>query len=174
MRTTQRPAACPAARVSRVWQGQGSIEFALVCLFGFLPMVLGVIEIGRGVWLYHQLSQLSREGARYLIVTPIHHTYHQPGNRPRPDDPYVVASCACSNAAVGWIGATATGLDQSQLTVEISQLTGPPPPTSAPYPPLRGADVELVVSYPYRPLASAFLGIPAAIPLSARTVMQLE
>src|SRR5688500_4499371 len=48
--------------------GQATVEFTLVTLI-MLPLVLGAIEIGRGVWYYNQISSLSREGARWIIVT---------------------------------------------------------------------------------------------------------
>lgn len=48
-------------------RGQALAEFALVAPVLFL-IFLGVIEVGRLVFLFHQLNHAAREGARYAIV----------------------------------------------------------------------------------------------------------
>ncbi len=48
--------------------GSTMVEFALVAVVIFLPMTLGVIEVGRGVWIKSTLTAAAREGVRYAIV----------------------------------------------------------------------------------------------------------
>lgn len=44
------------------------VEFALVFGVVFLPMVFGVIEFGRAVWVKTTVTTAAREGVRYAIV----------------------------------------------------------------------------------------------------------
>lgn len=44
------------------------VELALVIGVVFLPMVFGVIEFGRGVWVKTTVTTAAREGVRYAIV----------------------------------------------------------------------------------------------------------
>jgi hypothetical protein len=140
----------------------------MVCLFGLLPMVFGALEIGRGVWYYNQLNQLSREGARWIVVTTAEQStaYTLSGNAP---GTYNVASCGCPNTGVGWIGAMDVGIPRDQITVTIAYGSTPPP---GPY--FHGLPVTVSVTYPYRPILTSFLNIPATINLQARTTMQME
>lgn len=48
--------------------GAALVEFALVSVVVFLPLVLGVIEFGRNVWVKSTLTAAAREGVRYAIV----------------------------------------------------------------------------------------------------------
>lgn len=45
-------------------QGQSLLEYA-IGLNVMLLLVLGTVDLGRGVWAYNTLSHLAREGARY-------------------------------------------------------------------------------------------------------------
>ena len=47
--------------------GQSLVEFALVAPVFFL-MLLGVMEMGRILWLNHELANGTREAARYAMV----------------------------------------------------------------------------------------------------------
>jgi Flp pilus assembly protein TadG len=55
-------------RTGRIKGGQAIVEFALVLLV-FLFMVLGVIDLGRGIFDYNALSDSAREGAREGVVS---------------------------------------------------------------------------------------------------------
>jgi Flp pilus assembly protein TadG len=48
-------------------RGQGLAEFAIV-LPVFLLLLFGLIDVGRGVFLYNDLTNAAREGARLAIV----------------------------------------------------------------------------------------------------------
>lgn len=47
--------------------GQGLVEFALVAPL-FLFLVFGILESGRLLWTYHNMSNATKEGARYTTV----------------------------------------------------------------------------------------------------------
>jgi Flp pilus assembly protein TadG len=48
--------------------GAAFVEFALVSTVVFLPLMLGVIEFGRGVWVKTTVTAAAREGVRYAAV----------------------------------------------------------------------------------------------------------
>jgi hypothetical protein len=169
-------------RRRRAWLGRGgggwrggtaTVEFALISL-AFIPMVLGLIEVGRGVWYYNQLSQLAREGARWIIVTSIEPDpsspvmfWDQVGNKPKPGGgAYTVATCACPGTAVDWIGSRDVGIPTAALRVTIERVA------------LGtftwGVPVTVRVEYDYQPAISGFLNIPATIPMRAQTTMHMQ
>ena len=167
------------------------VEFALVVLFAFLPMIFGTIELGRGVWHYHQLSQLSREGARWLIVTTaasktttgpdVKQSFHTNGNHPThppyvvSPTPYVLGTCNCPGTAVGHMASLENGLDENAVTVTITQHTGEHVTNQDRYPRyIHGARVTVAVNYPYQPLLTSFLRIPGQINLKSETSMRLQ
>jgi hypothetical protein len=132
----------------------------------FIPMVLGLIEIGRGVWYYNQLSQLAREGARWMIVTSADGTteHTRVGNTP---GTYNVATCGCaSDTAIGWIGQKNVGIPASSLTVTIERGAI----TAYSW----GMPVTVTVQYPYRPVVTSIINIPATITLRAATTMHMQ
>lgn len=49
--------------------GQATVEFAIVSIL-FLMIVLGTIDLGRGIYMYSELTNAVREGARYAQVAP--------------------------------------------------------------------------------------------------------
>lgn len=48
--------------------GAALFEMALVAGVIFLPMVFGIVEVGRGVWIKSTITSAAREGVRYAIV----------------------------------------------------------------------------------------------------------
>jgi Flp pilus assembly protein TadG len=62
MRSSEEP------RVRRRSRGQALVEFALILPI-FLIFVLGVIDGGRAIFAYNQMSQISRDVARVASVT---------------------------------------------------------------------------------------------------------
>jgi len=58
----------------RIWHkdkqgGQSLVEFALVSLILFM-LILGIMEMGRAMFIYAQISQAAQEGARYGATRP--------------------------------------------------------------------------------------------------------
>jgi Flp pilus assembly protein TadG len=54
-------------RGAQARDGQGIAEFAIVLPL-FLLMLFGIIDIGRVIWAYDDVSNAAREGARYASV----------------------------------------------------------------------------------------------------------
>lgn len=157
--------------------GQTLVEFALVALFVLIPVIFGTIEIGRGVWYFNQLSQLAREGARWLVVVDQYNIEDKtfPGLTANGNAPitganlYSPTSCAtgCDKTTVQHVRNMAIGM-ADDLTVEITRPALPPGSYR------HGMWVEVRVVYPYRPVVTGLLNIPAQFNLSARTRMDLE
>src|SRR4051794_14597140 len=67
----------PVARSPRVFRalrtkehsGQAIVEFAIVSV-AFLMMVFGTVDFGRAIYMYSQLENSVREGARYGKMNP--------------------------------------------------------------------------------------------------------
>lgn len=48
-------------------RGSAQVEFALVSIL-LMMQLIGIMELGRAVWMYGTLAHAAREGARYAIV----------------------------------------------------------------------------------------------------------
>ena len=58
-------------RTVRFWRdeaGAAMVEFALVAVLVFFPLVFGLIELGRIVFAKTTVTAAAREGVRYAIV----------------------------------------------------------------------------------------------------------
>lgn len=172
--------------------GQAMVEFALMVLFAFLPMTFGLIEIGRGVWYYNQLSQLSREAARWIVVLDAKDrvdgttTFFAMGNSPTGNDLYSpISSCGTcgSTTAVGWVRGQDVGIPNELLQMRVRRArsgdlavapwyTGSSWPRSDYF--VHGQPIFVELSYPYQPIIANILNIPATITMRASTVMELE
>ena len=53
----------------RKQRGVALVEFALVSLFIFFPLLLGMIEFGRAIYLWNTLQEVTRHAARDAAVT---------------------------------------------------------------------------------------------------------
>ena len=53
---------------SRRTTGQASVEFALVLVFGVVPLTFGLIALVEVAWTYHALTTLTRLGAQYAAT----------------------------------------------------------------------------------------------------------
>lgn len=50
-------------------QGVAAVEFALVSLFIFFPLLLGIIEFGRAMFIWNAVQEITRHAARVATVT---------------------------------------------------------------------------------------------------------
>jgi Flp pilus assembly protein TadG len=55
-------------RSCRASRGQATVEFALVLIFGIVPLTFGLIAFTELAWTYHALATLTRQGARYAAT----------------------------------------------------------------------------------------------------------
>lgn len=49
-------------------RGAAMVEFALVAAFVFIPIIFGIVELGRLSWAKNTITAAAREGVRYAIV----------------------------------------------------------------------------------------------------------
>ena len=148
-----RPHAHYAVRRSRMNNagGQAQVEFALIIVF-IMMMILGSIELISLMHTYNALADSAKEGVRYAVV---HGT-----NNSTPSGP----SCPCVDidgpaAPPGNIPGYGSGYgvvatyaqygmhDITGMTVTVNYLDTANPPANQP--PNR---VQVVISYPFRPL----------------------
>jgi Flp pilus assembly protein TadG len=57
-----------AGRFVRDERGAAMVEFAVVAVVFFIPLIFGIIEFGRMAWTKSTLTAAAREGVRYAIV----------------------------------------------------------------------------------------------------------
>ncbi|MBI2862078.1 MAG: pilus assembly protein [Chloroflexi bacterium] len=144
-------------------KGQALVEFALVAPIVFL-VIIGVIEMSRGVYLYNTLANVAREGARAGMVIQDDSVWTVDGNRSgtyATTSPYLGTSTIVGKAA-----AQAVMLDPAQTTVVISAPMGTTRYLKLP--------LEVSVSYPFRPVVFQWLPGSPTMTLTARTTMRIE
>ena len=49
--------------------GVAAVEFALVTLFVFFPLLLGILEFGRTMYIWNTVQEITRHAAREAVVT---------------------------------------------------------------------------------------------------------
>jgi Flp pilus assembly protein TadG len=134
----------PSVRRRHRPAGQALVEFALVAPFLFL-LLFGVIEGGRLVWTNHEVSNGTREGARFAMV--------------RGANAATAATLSDVEAVV--LDRTA-GLDGARLTVNATNLGGEV-----------GTTVVVSSTYQYQPIIGMIFG-SGAITLSARSEVIIQ
>lgn len=108
-------------------RGQSMVEFSLIFIM-FLMLMVGLFELGRGVWIYTTVAHAARQGARYAMVS---------GNSGSPDDAALVAK----------VKAQAIGLSNSVIQVTPTWEGGG----------IAGTFVSVRVSYPFVPAVGGFV-----------------
>ena len=129
-------------------RGHVILEFSLV--FVLLMMILvGLMELGRGMWTFSVIAHITREVGRFCIVrgsvNPVTGTQL---------DAQIEKHCR------------STGLDPSKVTVTTS-WNGSPTPASI----SRGDTVEVTLSYPFQIVAGALILGHSEIDLSSTSRM---
>jgi Flp pilus assembly protein TadG len=119
-------------RHQKRFRGQSLVEFALVGPIFFI-MLLGTVEMGRLMWVNHELSNGTREGARWATVR---------GER------------SGENINAGQVRTVildrTSALNDASLTVNLTWSD----PSRAP-----GSTVIVATTYEYVPMIGGFLGI---------------
>ena len=92
-------------------RGVALAETACVFLL-FIPLLMGTVVVGLGVFRYHQVNHLAGEAARWASVRG--ETYQQEQNQPAP-----------TNAAVlDFVKDRMVGLDADALSAELTMTSG--------------------------------------------------
>jgi Flp pilus assembly protein TadG len=55
-------------RFSQDERGAAMVEFAIVAVVFFIPLIFGIVEFGRMAWAKSTVTAAAREGARFAIV----------------------------------------------------------------------------------------------------------
>jgi Flp pilus assembly protein TadG len=122
-----------STRRQRKWHSaQSLVEFALVGPI-FFVMLLGTIEMGRLMWVSHELSNGTREGARWATVR---------GERSGEN----ITTAQVQDVILDRTSA----LDGASLTVNVTWSSANRTP---------GSTVTVATTYVYTPLVGGFLGI---------------
>lgn len=139
----------PAPTRATGGEGQAVVEFSLAILV-FLLLIVGLFDIGRGVYTYNGVSQAAREIARRTIV--------HPGN-PLGTSLETLATTTTQSRLVAGMGAP---------VFECVDITGAP---SIHVPCQSGDFVRVTVSASYSP--TSFLGLSGPINFQASSSLQI-
>ncbi len=130
-------------RVRKREFGQALVEFALVCPLLVL-LLMGMFDLGRGVYAYNVVASAAREGARLGVV--------------KPNDPDAIRAKAL---------AVTPALDQTQLTMDAPTCTSQSGyATSCTI----GNNMTITVHYRFQPITIFF----STINLVGKSTMTIE
>lgn len=122
-------------------RGSVLVEFVLSFLLFFLVTLVGIMDLGQGIWAHNVLAHASHEAARFAIV--------------RGADSL---SPATESDIRDFVRSRTTFLDSSSVNVSVTWT-----PDTSP-----GSTVEIQASYTFQPLIATFL---PDIPLSSTAQM---
>jgi len=125
--------------------GQAIVEFAMVSV-AFFSIVFGTIDFGRAIYMYSELTNAVREGARYGKLHP--------------------EQSEQIKATVRAKSPTLNGEGGVLLTVDDPSCTGGCRPGCS--------DVTVSAEYDFKPIVASFLGIDDSITLRASTRVEAE
>ena len=137
-------------------RGQAIVETAIASL-AFIGVIIGLIEVGRGVWNYNMLAHATREGARYAIVHGADSTDPSgPGSDhfTAPDQDEIV---------IETVGRFGRSLDPDHLAVTSEWPDGDNE---------RGSKVKVTARYEFHSIFS-FLGI-SPVTLTSSSIMTIQ
>ena len=128
--------------------GAAMVEFAIVFVFMFLPLLFGALEFGRAAYIKSSVTSAAREGVRYAIV-------HGSTTGALPSDTAAISAYINTRA---------------RLTPLAITTTYTPANTNTP-----GSTVQVQVSFAYAPVVNLFQasigGRTVRVPfLSARNI----
>lgn len=142
--------------------GQSIVEFALSIPI-LLMLIIGILDLGRGIHYYNTISYLAREGARSGSVLQ-GGEWNTPGNTP--GTYATVSTYAGTNTIVGKIVSQAKTLDLDATQVTISAPEGWVRYVKLP--------LSVQVDYAFSPLFANWISSTATINLSAQATMRIE
>lgn len=128
------------------FKGQAAVELAFVLPVFFL-LIFGIIEGGRLIFTYNELTNAAREGARYAVA---HGTQ--------------ASSPAEASDVQAYVLEKSVGLESPALTVSTSWLDGNKDP---------GSRVRVSANYSYEPVIGMIFGF-SPFSLSASSEMRIH
>lgn len=147
-------------------RGQALIETAFSLLV-FLALLLGLVDLARGVLLYNSVSTAAREGARFgaVLTDPAWATYYGKspflvdGNKPAT---YTASGYVGTNTIVGAVANRTAALDPAQTTVEVAYGVT-----------IYHDPLQVTVTHPFTPIVAFILG-QGSIQVKASSEMRFE
>jgi Flp pilus assembly protein TadG len=134
-------------------KGQALIEFPIVLLLVFLPLVLAVMEFGRAFYAWNTISEATRRGARLAVVTGFEgETYNATAIN------YVKRWAIFANGSSN--SPVLSNLTTSDVTVVYLDNNYVSTTT---YENVRY--VRVSIDYKFQPVVSSLLNLPLSIPL---------
>ena len=130
-------------------RGQALVEFSL-SLIVFLVLIMAIVDLGRGIYMYNGVSQAAREIAR---VTSVH-----PGSS-LGNSPQTAAVVATQKGLVPSLNSPTF----SCVDIDDTPVTGPCKP---------GMRVKVTIAAPYRAI-TPLLGLVGTFNLSAASSIQI-
>jgi Flp pilus assembly protein TadG len=144
-------------------EGQSAVEFALSIPI-LVMLLIGILDLGRGIHYYNTISYLAREGARTGIVLKTTTDWGTAGNSPGTYSAPAVYSG--TNTIVGKIASEAKTLDLAATRVTISAPAGTNRYLELP--------LAVRVDYGFSPLYANWIGSAGTITLTAQATMRIE
>jgi Flp pilus assembly protein TadG len=142
----------------RVRRGAALVELSVV-LMVFLTLVLGMLDLGIGVFEYNTISQVARAGARKAVI---HGSMAGAMGEWGPTT-YGPVAATDTNPIAQAIQPSLAGLDSTKVTIKVEWLDSDNQPEKR---------VRVTVTYPFQPMMTFIFGNPT-ITLSAVSVMPI-
>ena len=145
---------------SRSREGAATVETALA-LAVFIVLVLGMVDLGYGLFRYHVLTQSVRQITRQAVVRGAL------SNRLAPWGPEIVeVKASDSNEVTELIASSLVGWELSEVDIKLEWIDGGNDPR-------QGHRVAATLNAPYRPMMTFIFGNPT-IQFSASSTMQIN
>ena len=154
-------------RGRKVQRGQALVEFSLV--FPLLVLfAVAMIDMGRAVWAYTQITNAARQGARVAAVNQVGTSSECDASRPIEDPAnahWTIVGCAI-------VAGGPLGLNTSNISVSYA----PPPSTTVTCSPTLhiGCIASVTVTYAYAPATPILSAILSPIGMSATSQQPIE
>lgn len=150
-----------SSRRSERSRGQALVEFSLV-LIPFLFIVLGIVDVGRGMFVYNSVSEAAREIAR---VTSVH---------PGADISQQAGWSAQMQAVVATQEGLVPGLTDSGIAVVCTDMTGTARPSSECFVGTTGRYVQVTVTVPFNVVLFDFLPVQPTLTFTSVSHVQIS
>jgi Flp pilus assembly protein TadG len=150
--------------------GQALVEFALVFPV-LIVLLLGLFDLGRGVYAYNTVANAARDGARVAAVNQIQSSVAGDCVQSRPVESVAMAHWSIKSCAVA--SAIALGVPETDVSVAYS----PPPttPTLGCSSPLHvGCIASVTVRYQFRPLTPVIGNLMGPITMDSTSQIPVE
>src|SRR5512135_1847502 len=129
----------------RARRGAALVELSVVLMM-FLTLVLGMLDLGIGVFEYNTISQVARAGARKAIT---HGSMAPAAMGTWGPTAYGPVAATDTNPIAQAIQPFLAGLDPSKVTIEVEWLDNDNQPEKR---------VRVTVTYPFKPMTKFIFG----------------